>query len=201
VPLGWVDESGQARQAHTRAPLSLASGQPPRDDPTDRRHGRANLFRFCAPPRGWRHVTVTAHRPRVDGAHAMREVVDVHVPGAERMIVVIDHLNTDRAASLDHPVPPADARRIARPRDRRCTPRHGSWLTIAELELRVLSSQGLRQRLPERAARDHAVAAWIAPRNAHHLRVHWRFSPEDARRTMLHLYPLPVCVTSCLTRH
>ena len=106
-----------------------------------------------------------------------------------------------RAASLDHPVPPADARRIARPRDRRCTPRHGSWLTIAELELRVLSSQGLRQRLPERAARDHAVAAWIAPRNAHHLRVHWRFSPEDARRTMLHLYPLPGCVTYCLTRH
>lgn len=192
VPLVCFDESGKELQAHTRNPQPMQPGTPARDDPTYTRHGSANLFIFCAPHLGWRQITVTAQRTKVDWAHAMRDLVDRHFPDAPRIIVVMDNLNTHRPSSLYHTFPPAEARRIARRLDLRFTPVHGSWLNIAELELRVLGSQCLHQRLPDRATLERAVAAWVATRNADRVCIHWRFSTDDARRTMPHVYPLPV---------
>lgn len=193
MPLVCLDEAGKELQAHTRAPQPLTVGQPAREDPEYTRHGSASLFLCCAPHLGWRHVAVTEQRTRVEWAQVMRDLVDVHFPEADRLIVVMDNLNTHRLSSLYHTFPAPEARRIARKLDLRFTPVHGSWLNIAELELRVLSSQCLARRIPDRATLAREVAAWVAARNAAGVRVHWRFGVDDARRAMPHVYPEPVC--------
>lgn len=193
VPLVCMDEAGKELQAHTRTPQPLTFGQPAREDPEYTRHGSASLFLACAPHLGWRHVVATDRRTRVEWAQFMRELVDVHFPGAARIIVVMDNLNTHRPSSLYHTFPAPEARRIARKLDLRFTPVHGSWLNIAELELRVLGSQCLDQRILDRAMLDRLVTAWATARNTAGVRVDWRFGPEDARRALPHVYPEPVC--------
>lgn len=193
VPLVCMDEAGKELQAHKHDPQPLTFGQPAREDPEYERQGSASLFLMCAPHLGWRHVTVADQRTRVEWAHVMRDLVDAHFPTAERIIVVLDNLNTHSLGALYHTFPAPEARRIARKLDLRYTPVHGSWLNIAELELRVLSDQCLRRRVATREALDHEVAAWAEARNTAGVGVDWRFGPEDARRAMPSVYPEPVC--------
>lgn len=201
VPLICFDEAGKELQAHVREPQAMAPGQPAREDPEYRRGGSANLFLAVAPHLGWRHVTVTDQRTRVEWAEAMRELVDVHFPEYERLIVVMDNLNTHRLSSLYHTFPAPEAFRIAQKLDLRFTPVHGSWLNIAELELQVLSTQCLDRRIPDRATLAAEVAAWEEPRNAAGVGVSWQFGVEDARHKLAHVYPLPEHDDEGVTAH
>jgi DDE superfamily endonuclease len=193
VPLICFDECGKELQAHRREPLP---GPVVREDPEYVRQGSANLFLAYAPHLGWRQVTVTAHRTAVDFALAMRELVDVHFPAAEHLIVVLDNLNTHHVGSLYTAFPADEAGRLARTLEFRYTPRHGSWLNMAELELAVLGQQCLDRRIPDRAMLDAEVAAWAAARNAVAAPAQWDFTTADARTRLSHLYPIPVCDSS-----
>lgn len=201
VPLICFDESGKELQAPVRDPLPLRPGDSPKEDPEYARHGSANLFMSYAPQLGWRQVRVTAQRTAVDWALAMRDLVDVYFPEAERIVLVLDNLNTHRLSSLYATFPPAEAQRIARKLELRFTPKHGSWLNMAELELAVLGRQCLGRRIPDRARLEREVAAWVAARNAVPAPAHWTFSAADARLRLTHLYPVPICDTSTLTLH
>lgn len=191
VPLVCFDESGKELQADTRPPHPMTPAHPRREDPEYRRQGSANLFLACAPHLGWRSVTVTERRTQFEFAAAMRSLVDDAFPPAERIIVVLDNLNTHRLSSLYHTFPPTEARRIARKLELRFTPKHGSWLNLAELELSALTRQCLRRRIPDRATLEQETAAWVAERNAAGIRIQWHFTCADARRTLCHLYPQP----------
>lgn len=196
VPLVCVDEGGKELQAHTRAPYPARPGAPTRIDPEYRRQGSANVFMVYAPHLGWRQGMVTARRTAVDWALAMRAVVDIHFPAAERIIVVLDNLNTHRLSSLYTAFPAPEAHRIARKLELRFTPRHGSWLNMAELELAVLQTQCLARRIPDTATLIREVAAWGAARNAVAAPARWTFTIDEARQRLTHLYPIPVCDTS-----
>jgi hypothetical protein len=195
-PLVCFDEAGKELQAHVRDPWPAAPGHLAREDPEYRRQGSANLFLAYAPQLGWRHVTVTVQRTAVDWALAMRELVDVHFPDAEGLIMVMDNLNTHRLSSLYTTFPAAEAHRIARKLELRFTPRHGSWLNMAELEVSVLQRQCLARRIPDIATLTAAVTAWARARNARAAPAHWTFTVDDARHRLRHLYPLPICDTS-----
>lgn len=196
VPLLGFDEAGKELQAHARVPWPPGPDQPERIDPEYRRHGRANLFLTYAPYLGWRHVTVTVQRTAVDWALAMRALVDIHFPAAERLIIVLDNLNTHRLSSLDTAFPAPEARRLARKRELRFTPRHGSWLNMAELELSALQRQCRDRRIPDAATLTAAVTAWAEARTAGAEPARWTFTVDDARKRLTHLYPLPICDTS-----
>lgn len=201
VPLVCFDEAGKELRAAASPALSARPGTLAREDPEYQRHGSANLFMLYAPHLGWRQVTVTSQRTAVDWALAMRALVDVHFPEAERIIVVLDNLNTHRLASLYAAFPPAEAHRIARRLELRFTPKHGSWLNMAELELSVLTRQCLARRIPDRATLEAEVAAWVEARNAVAAPAHWTFTVDDARTRLTHLYPIPLCDTTTWTDH
>ena len=135
-------------------------------------------------------MAVTARRPRVDWAHAIRDLVDVHVPAAGRIVLVLDNLNTHAPASLSRAFPPAEAKRLWDKLETHRTPKHGSWLNIAEIELSVLGRQCLDRRMPDQAMLTTEVAAWVAARNAAAATVHWQCTTEDARIKLKHLYPI-----------
>jgi hypothetical protein len=153
------------------------------------RHGTANLFLWCEPLRGLRHVTVTERRTKLDWAHLVKDLVDVHYPDAERVVLVQDNLNTHTPAALYEVYPPAEARRIVERLEIHYTPKHGSWLNIAEIELSALSGQCLDRCIPDRQALEREVAAWEAERNQFGGTVDWRFTTKDARIKLKHLYP------------
>lgn len=140
---------------------------------------------------GWRQVKVTDHRTRIDFAQVMRELVDVYFPDAECIALVLDNLNTHDPASLYQAFAPAEAKRIRDKLDIHPTPKHGSWLNIAEIEFSVLSRQCLDRRIPDRATLATEVAAWVADRNADGAAVDWRFTTEDALIKLRHLCPVP----------
>jgi hypothetical protein len=144
---------------------------------------------FFQPLQGWRHVKVTARRTAKDFAHCMQELVDVHFPKAALISVVLDNLNTPTPAALYAAFPPAEARRLLRNLDFRDTPKHGSWLNMAEIEFAVVSQQGLEQRLPTQEMVRRTTTAWATQRNAVPATVHWRFTIAKARRKLKRLYP------------
>jgi hypothetical protein len=193
IPLVCFDESGKELQRQGRSPLP---GHPVREDPEYVRAGSANCFMAYAPHRGWRHVTVTTQRTAIDFAAAMRDLVEVHFPNAERIIVVLDNLNTHRLSSLYTAFPAPEAWRIAQRLQFVFTPKHGSWLNMAELELAVLSQQCLDRRLPDQETLTAEVTAWCAARNARAAPAHWTFTVDDAPIHLSHLYPVPVCDTT-----
>ncbi|MDQ2831980.1 MAG: IS630 family transposase, partial [Chloroflexota bacterium] len=170
-------------------PLPLAPGQPEREDYEYVRGGTANLFILCEPLRGWRHLTVTQRRTKVDWAHCIKQLVDVHYPAAEQIVLVMDNLNTHTPASLYEAFPPAEARRIAERLEIHYTPKHGSWLNIAEIELSVLARQCLDRRIADAARLMQEVAAWEEGRNDAEAIINWRFTTADARIKLKHLYP------------
>ena len=188
-PLVCLDEISKQLLADTRAPEPVAPGRPRREDYEYRRGGTVNLFVACEPLGGWRHVAVTERRTRADWAHFIRELVDVHYPDAERIVLVMDNLNTHTPASLYEAFPPAEAKRLADKLEIHHTPKHGSWLNVAEIELSVLARQCLRRRIADRAALEREVAAWEVERNATGNRVDWQFRTADARIRLKHLYP------------
>lgn len=190
-PLVCFDETSKQLVAEVRAPLPMRPGHPERYDSEYERQGTANLFLLTAPLLGWRHVAVTDRRTRTDFAHVMRDLVDIHFPDAERITLVMDNLNTHDPASLYQTFAPAEAKRIWDKLDIHHTPKHGSWLNIAEIEFSVLSRQCLDRRIPDQATLTTEVAAWVIDRNADQTPVNWRFTTDDARIKLKHLYPVP----------
>jgi hypothetical protein len=188
-PQVCMDELNKQLLGDVTPPLPMAAGRAARTDYEYVRGGTANLFLCCEPLRGWRQVTVTARRTKVDWAHCVKELVDLHYPAAECIVLVMDNLNTHACASLYEAFPPAEARRIAERLEIHYTPKHGSWLNMAEIELSVLSRQCLDRRMEDRAMLIAEVAAWNAERNAAGRGVDWRFSTDDARIKLKHLYP------------
>ena len=188
-PLVCFDETGKALRRHTRPPRGAAPGRPARQDTEYAPAGNANVFLACAPHLGWRHAAVSERRTALDVAHQLRELVDVHFPGAEAIVLVTDQLNVHAAASLYAAFPPAEARRIAAKLEWHYTPAHGSWLNMAEIELSVLARQCLDRRVPEQAGLAAECAAWAAGRNAAATPIDWRFTLEVARIRLRHVYP------------
>jgi hypothetical protein len=194
-PQVCMDESSKQLLGEVRAPLPSRPatpehrGTPQRVDHEYEREGTANLFLACEPLRGWRHVAVTARRTAVDWAHFIRDLVDAYYPEAERIVLVLDNLNTHGPASLYEAFAPAEARRLAEKLEIHYTPKHGSWLDMAEIELSVLAGQCLDRRIPTTVDLTREVAAWEATRNAAAVTIDWRFTTTDARIKLKHLYP------------
>jgi hypothetical protein len=188
-PVVGMDEQPKQLIAETRTPIPGKPGQPTKIDYEYRRHGVASVWMFSEPLAGWRKVNVTERRTAVDWAHQMRDLVDVHYPDAECVTVVLDNLNTHTPASLYEAFDPAEARRIAEKLELVYTPKHGSWLNVAEIELSVLSRQCLGRRMPERSLIADEAAAWERRRNREARTTDWRFTTADARIKLKHLYP------------
>jgi hypothetical protein len=186
------DETSKQLLADKHEPLPARPGQPARYDYTYEREGTRNLFVFCEPQAGWRHIAVTAQRTKVDFAHQMQWLVDERYPQAEVIRVVLDNLNTHKAASLYEAFAPAEARRIAKKLEFHYTPKHGSWLNMAEIELSILARQCLDRRIPDEATLTAEVQAYQARRNVAQATIDWRFSVEDARQKLHRLYPSPL---------
>ena len=184
-----VDETSQQLIKETRIPLSAQPGQPQCFDDEYARNGTRHLCLFVEPQAGRRHVQVTEHRTKVDLAHAMQWLVAIGSPEAEVMRVVLDHLNTHKLASLSEACEPAEARRIARKLALHDTPKHGSWLNMAEIPLRVLQQQCLDRWIPDADTLKSEIAAWEHQRNAEQATIDWRFSVTDARKKLERLYP------------
>lgn len=189
-PQVCLDETSKTLHAQARKPLPARPGKPAKEDYEYIRNGTANLFLWFEPLTGKRHVTVKERRTRQDWAEVIRELVEVHYPEAEKVVLVMDNLNTHTLGSLYEAFPPEEARRIARKLEIYHTPKHGSWLNMAEIELSILVRQCLGQRLPNRAELTDAVAAWEADRNSRAAKMEWRFTTADARIKLKHLYPI-----------
>jgi hypothetical protein len=189
-PLVCFDEAGKELQTDARPPQLARPGRPRREDYEYDRHGSANLFLWTAPHLGQRGVAVTTQRTAVDWAHAMRDLVDKAFPAAERIVLVLDNLSTHTPAALYRAFPPAEAKRIWDKLDLHFTPKHGSWLNIAECELSVLARQCLARRIADAATLATEVATWAAHRNAAQVGVNWQFTTTDARIKLTHLYPI-----------
>ena len=174
-----------------RDPLPMQPGQPERFDSEYEREGTCSLFLVLEPQLGWRHLEVKPRRTKVEFAQAMKELVEVHFPTAPVIRVVLDNLNTHTLGSLYEAFEPEEARRIARRLEFHYTPKHGSWLNMAEIELSVLARQCLAQRLPSMERVQAVIEPWQKARNAHQVQVQWRFTTADARQKLHRLYPSP----------
>ena len=188
-PVVCFDETSTQLLAETRPSLPPQPGLPLRQDYEYRREGTRNLFLACEPLAGWRQVAVTQRRTMQDFAHQMRWLVDEAYPEVPVVRVVLDNLNTHRAASLYETFPAAEARRIAKRLEFHYTPKHGSWLNMAEIEFSVLSRCCLKQRLPDEDALGREVQALVRERNAARVGIKWRFKTQDARSKLHRLYP------------
>jgi len=188
-PQVCLDETSRQLLAEVRPPQPPAPDHPARYDAEYARAGVINCFLVCEPLRGWREVWVSDQRTRIDWAHCVKDLIDVHYPEAELITLVMDQLNTHSPASLYEAFPPAEAKRLADKLEIHYTPKHGSWLNMAEIELSVLQRQCLDRRLADRPTAEQAVAAWVAQRNAALQRIDWRFRTADARIKLKHLYP------------
>jgi hypothetical protein len=188
-PVVCLAETSRQLLAEARPPRPAAPGRPARRDPEYVRGGVANLFLVCEPLRGWRQVRVSDQRTRLDFAACIKDLVDAHYPAAARIVLVLDQLNTHSPAALYEAFPPAEARRLTEKLEIHYTPRHGSWLNMAELELSALQRQCLDRRLADRATVEREVAAWVSARNAADATVDWHFTTEDARTKLKRLYP------------
>jgi transposase len=196
-PLVCLDEISKQLTAETRNPVAMAPDRPARYDyeyrrnslPRTRSGGTANMFMLFAPLQGWRHVEVTKRRTAIDYAHVLKKLADEHFARAERIVLVQDNLNTHRPASLYEAFEPAEARRLTRRFEWHYTPKHGSWLNMAESELSVLGGQCLDRRIPDEKTLRREVTAWLARRNEHNARADWQFTTTDARIKLKSLYP------------
>ncbi len=189
MPLVCLDESSKQLVSETRTPLPMQPGQPLRVDYEYERNGTANMFMLFAPLEGWRHVEVTDRRTAIDYAKILKDLSDIHLPNARKIRLVQDNLNTHSKASLYEAFPAAEAKRLVERFEWYYTPKHGSWLDMAESELAVLSGQCLDRRIPDKETLIREVAAWQASRNKNQTKANWRFTTADARIKLKHLYP------------
>jgi hypothetical protein len=188
-PVVCLDETFKQLIGETREPLPPRPGSVERYDHVYVRHGVASLFLACEPLAGWRHVAVTAHRCRGDWAHFVKALLEGRFREAERVVLVMDQLNTHSTASLYDAFAPAEARRLAERLEIHHTPKHGSWLNIAEIELSALTRQALARRLARQDTLARRVACWEAERNAAGTTVDWQFTTDTARIKLRSLYP------------
>jgi len=188
-PQVCLDEMNRQLISETRTPLPMQPGQPACFDYEYERHGTANLFLASEPLAGKRYVQVTDHRTKQDFAHFLRTLVDEVYPAAEKLVLVMDNLNTHTPAALYEAFPPTEARRLVEKLEIHYTPKHGSWLNMAEIELSILSRQCLNRHIGSRDELEREVAAWQRQRNARIVRINWRFTTADARIKLKRLYP------------
>ena len=188
-PQVCMDEMPKQLLADIIEPTTLKPGQPASQDYEYERKGVADLFMFFEPLAGKRYVVSSEHRTRIDWATAMRELSDVHYKGAEKIVIVMDNLNTHSPASFYEAFEPEEAHRLCDRFEFHYTPKHGSWLNMAEIELSVLSRQCTSRRIPDLNTLDHEVQAWVLKRNNQVVKVNWRFTTADARKKLKHLYP------------
>jgi len=189
VPLICMDETSKQLTREIRRGLGAKPGRPERYDYEYERNGVRNLFMFYEPFGGWRHVSVTARRTKIDWAHQIKLLLLDHYPDARKVILVMDNLNTHTGASLYEAFPPEEARSLYERLEIHPTPKHGSWLNIAEIELRVLMGQCLNRRIPDAEAIKREVSQWESQRNRVGAKVDWQFSTADARIKLKRLYP------------
>ena len=188
-PLVCLDEASKQLIGEVAAPVPAQPGQPERIDYQYVRNGTANLFMISEPLIGWRHVEVTERRTAVDFAAVVRWLVEEVHPDAEEVVLVMDNLNTHKLASLYEAFPPERARRIAERPEVHHTPKHGSWLNMAEIELSVLTRQCLDRRIETRGELRHEVSVWERQRNQRGVVIRWQFTTPDARIKLQRLYP------------
>jgi transposase len=188
-PVVCFDESNKQQVKETRLPMAMEPGQPERFDYEYERHGVSHLFLVFEPLAARRQVTVTDHRTALDYAAQLKALVDVQYPQARKILIVQDQLNTHRAASLYKAFAPAEARRLLDKLEFHFTPKHGSWLNMAEIELSVLARQCLARRIPDQERLREQVNAWQQSRNSQHRTVDGQFTTADARTKLKRLYP------------
>lgn len=185
-----MDETSKQLTKETRQSVPAKRGRIARYDYEYERNGVANIFMFFEPLAGRRYVTVTDRRTKTDWAHQIKTLLDNRYPDAEKIILVMDNLNTHTGASLYETFAPDEARRLLDRLEIHYTPKHGSWLNMAEIELGVLTNQCLKRRIPDMKSLDREVDAWQSKRNASCARVEWRFTTPDARVKLKQLYPI-----------
>jgi hypothetical protein len=188
-PQVCMDETSKQLLSDVREPLPMQPGQPQRIDYEYPREGGADLFTFFEPLAGKRFVKVTDQRTRQDWAHVMQELADTHYPQAEKIVIVMDNLNPHSPASFYETFEPEEARRLINRFEFHYTPKHGSWLNMAEIELGVIIRQCLTRRIADKATLEKEVNAWQNDRNSKVVKVDWRFTTADARIKLKHLYP------------
>ena len=188
-PVVCFDEACKQLFGEVRAPLPARPGSPAKQDYEYERKGVCHQLLMCEPWRGWRHVKVTERRTRKDYAECVRELAEVYYPRARKIRLVQDNLNTHDGASLYEAFRPAEARRLLDKIDWHYTPKHGSWVNMAETEIRIMNGQCLDRRLDSQSLIAREVAAWEDKRNAQRARIHWTFTLAAARRKLRKLYP------------
>ena len=184
-----LDETSKQLVEETRQPRPARPGSPMAYDYEYRRNGVSNLFMLFAPLKGWRRVEVTERHTKKDWAQVVRKLVDEDFPHKERIVLVMDNLNTHQLPSLYEAFEPEEALRIAKRLEIHHTPKHGSWLNMAEIELGVLAGQCLNRRIPDQETLERETKAWQQQRNQEGIRVNWRFTTADARIKLKSLYP------------
>jgi transposase len=188
-PVVCFDEKSKQLVGEIAMPIAASAGQVERQDYEYVRNGTANLFMFVEPLRGWRHVNVTSRRTKLDFAGQMKQLVDVHYPEAARITLVMDNLNTHRLSCLYEAFEPAEARRIIEKIEVVHTPKHGSWLNMAECELSVLEKQCLGDRIGDEPTLRERTETWETDRNNRSKKIDWQFATADARIKLRRLYP------------
>lgn len=183
-----MDETSKQQVKETRIPIVAESGKVEKYDYEYERNGVSNLFMLFAPLEGWRHVKVTDRHTKIDWAHLIKELVDDHFPN-KKIVLVMDNLNTHKLSSLYAAFEPEEARRIAELLEIHYTPKHGSWLDMAEIEIGVVSRQCLNRRIPDQETLRTEIETWQKQRNQEKVRVNWRFTTADARIKLKSLYP------------
>ena len=184
-----MDETSKQQIKETRIPLIMKPRQQRIYDHEYERNGVSNLFMFFSPTEKWRHVEITNQRTKVDWAHAMKKLSDKHFKDAEKIVVVMDNLNTHNGSSFYEAFDPQEARRLCQRFEFHYTPKHGSWLNMAETELSILARQCLNRRMPDQKILKKEVKAWEEERNQKFSTIRWRFTTENARVKLSQLYP------------
>ena len=188
-PLVCLDETSKQLIAETRVPISMKAGRPARFDYEYERNGTANLFMMFAPLEGWRHVKVTDRHTAVDYARVLKDLADINFAHAKTIVLVQDNRSIHSKASRYEAFPAVEARRLVERFEWHYTPKHGSWLNLAESELGVLTSQCLDRRIPNKQILIDEIAAWEHDRNGNHTKADWQFTTKNARIKLKHLYP------------
>ena len=188
-PVVCMDEASKQLVRETRTPIPMEPGNTEKYDSEYERNGTANIFMMCEPLRGKRFTSVTDGRTKIDWAHEIKQLVDMRYPEAKKIILVSDNLNMHTGSSLYEAFAPEEARRILNKLEFHFTPKHGSWLDVAEIELSHLSRQCLNRRIADQETLSKEVAAWTSWRNSGDTVVNWRFTTKDARIKLKKLYP------------
>lgn len=189
MPVICMDEKPYQLLDETRRPIPMKEGDVKRYDNEYIRNGTCSIFIFTEPLGNWRKVSVLERRTRKDWAEQVRQLLEIHYPDAEKIVLVMDNLNTHSIASLYEAFPPQKALELAKRLEIHYTPKHGSWLNIAEIELSVMTSQCLGRRIPEISALANELDAWQLERNSSNSGVVWQFKTADARIKLKRIYP------------